>query len=93
MGQGGVDHRDLLVQAGGFLVCDSSSFKFRVAEFRVVFSGSSSNGSSSSSSCSEGDIIDYIGVIDYIVYIICGSKQGVSELQVGQSQSFESLVS
>ena len=60
----------------------------------VFYSGGSSNGSSSSSSsCLGGDIIGCSGVIDYIAYIICGSKQGVSKLQVGQSQSFESSIS
>ena len=45
------------------------------------------------SSCEAGGgIIGCNGVINYIAYVICGSKQGVSKLQVGQSQSFESSI-
>jgi hypothetical protein len=40
-----------------------------------------------------GSIVENLGVVYNSGYIVCGSKQGVFELRLRQSQSFESSVS
>ena len=47
--------------------------------------------SSCSSSIMKGDVVDYIGGVNYIDYIVYGSKQGVFELQWRQVLGWSAL--